>query len=65
MIPVAVRRGLITACASCHSLADSWIGTTLSGARCLTYAVSRMKDLLIMLLHLVIIIAKLCGPGSV
>jgi len=24
-----------------------------------------MKDLLIMLLHLVIIIAKLCGPGSV
>ena len=35
------------------------------GARRLTYAVSRMKDLLLTLLHLAVMSAKLCGPGGV
>jgi putative transposase len=37
----------------------------LRGARCLTYAVSRMKDLLLSLLHLAVMTARLCGPGGV
>ena len=37
----------------------------LRGTRCLTYALSRMKDLLLTLLHLAVITAKLCGPGGV
>src|SRR6476660_443288 len=41
------------------------IGATLRSARCLTYAVSRMKDLLLALLHLAVVIAKLSGPGGV
>ena len=32
---------------------------------CLTYAVSRMKDLLLTLLHLAVMTAKLCRPGGV
>jgi hypothetical protein len=36
----------------------------LRGACRLTYAVSRMKDLLLALLHLVVMTAKLCGPGG-
>src|SRR5207247_2719116 len=31
----------------------------------LTYAVSRMKELLLTLLHLAVMTAKLCGPGGV
>ena len=38
---------------------------TLRGARRLTYADSRMKDLLLTLLHLAVVTAKLCGPGGV
>jgi hypothetical protein len=34
----------------------------LRGARCLTYAVSHMKDLLLTLLDLAVTAAKLCGP---
>ena len=45
--------------------ADSRVGATLRGARCLTYAVSRMKNLLLALLHLAVMTAKLCGPGGV
>src|SRR6476660_539911 len=41
------------------------IGATLRSARCLTYAVSRMKELLLALLHLAVVTAKLCGPGGV
>jgi putative transposase len=41
------------------------IGARLRGARCLTYAVSRMKDLLLALLHLAVMTAKLVGPGGV
>ena len=37
----------------------------MRGARCLTYADSRMKDLLLTLLHLAVMTAKLCGPGGV
>ena len=37
----------------------------LRGTRCLTYALLRMKDLLLTLLHLAVITAKLCGPGGV
>src|ERR1700726_3063572 len=37
----------------------------LRGARRLTYAGSRMKDLLLTLLHLAVMTAKLCGPGGV
>src|SRR4051812_48358533 len=37
----------------------------LRGARCLTYAVSRMKDLLLTLLHLAVMTARLCGAGGV
>ena len=33
---------------------------TLRGAWCLPYAVSRMKDLLLTLLHLAVMTAKLC-----
>jgi putative transposase len=36
----------------------------LRGARRLTYADSRMKNLLLTLLHLAVITAKLCGPGG-
>jgi hypothetical protein len=38
---------------------------TLRGARPLTYADSRMKNLLITLLHFAVVTAKLCGPGGV
>ena len=38
---------------------------TLRGARRLTYADSRMKNLLLSLLHLAVMTAKLCGPGGV
>jgi putative transposase len=38
---------------------------TLHGARRLTYADSRMKDLLLTLLHLAVLTAKLGGPGGV
>ena len=38
---------------------------TLRGARRLTYADSRMKALLLTLLHLAVMTAKLCGPGGV
>jgi hypothetical protein len=48
-----------------NSLAESRIEATLRGARCLTYAVSRMKYLLLTLLHLAVMTAKLCGPGGV
>jgi hypothetical protein len=34
-------------------------------AGCLTYAVSRMKELLLTFLHLAVMTAKLCGPGGV
>jgi putative transposase len=37
----------------------------LRRARCLTYAVSRMTNLLLTLLHLAVMTAKLCGPGGV
>jgi putative transposase len=37
----------------------------LRGARRLTYADSRMKNLLITLLHFAVVTAKLCGPGGV
>ncbi len=37
----------------------------MRGARRLTYADSRMKDLLLTLLHLAVMTAKLCGPGGV
>ena len=37
----------------------------MRGARYLTYAVSRMKDVLLALLHLAVMTAKLCGPGGV
>jgi putative transposase len=37
----------------------------LRGARRLTYADARMKHLLLTLVHLAVVIAKLCGPGGV
>ena len=37
---------------------------TLRGARRLTYADARMKDLLLTLLQLAVVTAKLCGPGG-
>jgi putative transposase len=37
----------------------------LRGAFCLTDAVSPMKDLLLVPLHLAVVTAKLCGPGGV
>ena len=37
----------------------------MRGARRLTYADSRMKNVLLTLLHLAVIAAKLCGPGGV
>ena len=37
----------------------------MRGACCLTYAVSRMKALLLTLFHLAVMTAKLCGPGGV
>ena len=37
----------------------------MRGARRLTYADSRMKNLLITLLHFAVVTAKLCGPGGV
>ena len=37
----------------------------MRGACRLTYAVSRMRNLLLALLHLAVITAKLCGPGGV
>ena len=37
----------------------------MRGARVLTYAVSRMKDHLLALLHLAVTAAKLCRPGGV
>ena len=37
----------------------------MRGARRLTYADSRMKNLLFALLHLAVLTAKLCGPGGV
>ena len=36
----------------------------MRGAQRLTYADSRMKDLLLTLLHLAVMTAKLCGPGG-
>ena len=48
-----------------NSLAESGFEATLRGACCLTYAVSRMKELLLTLLHLAVMTAKLCGPGGV
>ena len=47
-----------------NSLAESRIEATLRGAWRLTYAVSRMKDLLLALLHLAVMTAKLCGPAA-
>jgi hypothetical protein len=41
------------------------IEATLRGAFCLTHAVSPMKDLLLVPLHLAVVTAKLCGPGGV
>jgi hypothetical protein len=37
----------------------------LRGARRRTYADSRIKNLLITLLHFAVVTAKLCGPGGV
>jgi hypothetical protein len=37
----------------------------LRGSAYLTYAVSRMKELLLTLLHLAVMTAKLCGRGGV
>jgi len=37
----------------------------LRGAKHLTYADARMGNLLLTLLHLVVVAAKLCGPGGV
>ena len=37
----------------------------MRGARRLTYADSRMKNLLITVLHVAVVTAKLCGPGGV
>ena len=37
----------------------------MPGARRLTYADIRMKNLLITLLHFAVVIAKLCGHGRV
>src|SRR5580704_3733133 len=48
-----------------NSLAETSIEATLRGAFCLTYAVSPMKDLLLVPLHLAVVTAKLCGPGGV
>src|SRR2546425_6330389 len=48
-----------------NSLAESGFEATLRGACCPTYAVSRMKDLLLTLLDLAVMTAKLCGPGGV
>jgi hypothetical protein len=48
-----------------NSLAESRVGATLRGTRYLTYAVSRMKDILLALLHLAVMTAKLSGPGGV
>jgi hypothetical protein len=39
--------------------------TTLHRARRLAYADLRMKDFLLVLLHLAVMTAKLCGPGGV
>ena len=36
----------------------------MPGPWCLTYAVSRMKDIVVTLLHLAVTTAKLCGPGG-
>jgi hypothetical protein len=38
---------------------------TLRCARCLTYAISRMMNLLLIFLHVAVMTAKLCGPGGV
>jgi hypothetical protein len=45
------------------TLIPDW--ATLRGARRLAYADSRMKDFLLILLHLAVTTAKLCGPGGV
>jgi hypothetical protein len=45
-----------------NSPAESRMEAALRGAWCLPYAVSRMKDLLLTLLHLAVMTAKLCGP---
>ena len=37
----------------------------MRSARRLTYADSRMNNLLLTLLHLLVMTAKLCGPGGV
>ena len=37
----------------------------MRGARRLTYADARMRNLLLTLLHLAVMTAKLCGPGGV
>ena len=37
----------------------------MRGACCLTYAVSRMKEVQLTVLHLPVRTAKLCGPGGV
>ena len=37
----------------------------MRGGRRSTYAVARMKNVLTSLVHLVVIAAKLCGPGGV
>jgi hypothetical protein len=56
-----------SACASRipNSLAESRIEATFACHLFLTYAVSRMKELLLTLLHLAVMTAKLCGPGGV
>jgi hypothetical protein len=52
-------------CASriANSLAESRVGAMLRGTRYLTYAVSRMKDLLLALLHLAVCMANSKFPG--
>ena len=52
----------VSNCGFSHQFPD-W--TTLRGARRLAYADSRMKNLLLTLLHLAVMTAKLCGPGGV
>ena len=48
-----------------NSLVESRVKQRCVDACCLTYAVSRMKELLLTLLHLAVMTAKVCGPGGV
>jgi hypothetical protein len=50
---------------NCKFSPESRVAATLRAARRVTYAVSRMKGLLLTLLHLAVMTAKLCGPGGV